>query len=407
MQLGQRAPPRVARCGRARTATRRRARYARLLASASSPQERRSSSALQAWEVVGRPSQQAWVRRPSGTAPFCVAHFVGGAFAGAAPQLTYGLFLERLAEHGVLVVATPFKTGLDHHASAEQVLFAFDAAKAELGDEVEGLPVFGVGHSLGALLTLLACARFLPERAGNVLMSFNNSVAKAVPLFSPAAAPLTSMMAPVLAELGKSYQATKPLRAGLADAAGAQLREVSPPIVREMLPLAEQLEALAEDFANAADVGNVDFNPTPEDAKRTIRARYGVRRNLLVRFREDAIDETDALAYALLANGSAVGGAIDLRVVSLPGTHVRPNQQRLPEDLDVPPEVAEAAAASGAALQDLAESLPGALLGSPLGTLAQDAARNARELGGAIEAASTMQVRGALRFACSYCRSEK
>lgn len=44
----------------------------------------------------------AWVLKPRSSAPKSVVHFVGGIFVGAAPQLTYRLFLERLAEKLVL-----------------------------------------------------------------------------------------------------------------------------------------------------------------------------------------------------------------------------------------------------------------------------------------------------------------
>lgn len=42
--------------------------------------------------------QGAWVLRPKNSKPVAVVHFVGGIFVGAAPQLTYRLFLERLSE---------------------------------------------------------------------------------------------------------------------------------------------------------------------------------------------------------------------------------------------------------------------------------------------------------------------
>jgi len=42
--------------------------------------------------------QGAWVLRPRNTRATSVIHFIGGIFVGAAPQLTYRLFLERLSE---------------------------------------------------------------------------------------------------------------------------------------------------------------------------------------------------------------------------------------------------------------------------------------------------------------------
>lgn len=42
--------------------------------------------------------QGAWVLKPRNLQPKSVVHFIGGIFVGAAPQLTYRLFLERLSE---------------------------------------------------------------------------------------------------------------------------------------------------------------------------------------------------------------------------------------------------------------------------------------------------------------------
>ncbi|CAI9286356.1 unnamed protein product [Lactuca saligna] len=50
----------------------------------------------------------AWVLKPRNSEPTFVVHFVGGIFVGAAPQLTYRLFLERLSERGALVIVTPY-----------------------------------------------------------------------------------------------------------------------------------------------------------------------------------------------------------------------------------------------------------------------------------------------------------
>lgn len=42
--------------------------------------------------------QGAWVLEPRHMKPTSIVHFIGGIFVGAAPQLTYRLFLERLCE---------------------------------------------------------------------------------------------------------------------------------------------------------------------------------------------------------------------------------------------------------------------------------------------------------------------
>jgi len=50
-------------------------------------------------------------------------HFLGGAFAGAAPQLLYNSFVELLADAGYTVVATPYKVTFQHDVCARQVGF--------------------------------------------------------------------------------------------------------------------------------------------------------------------------------------------------------------------------------------------------------------------------------------------
>ena len=55
--------------------------------------------------------------------PIGVIHFLGGAFVATAPQVTYRLLLEYLAEKGFVVVATPFINTLDHKAIAVNVFF--------------------------------------------------------------------------------------------------------------------------------------------------------------------------------------------------------------------------------------------------------------------------------------------
>ena len=47
--------------------------------------------------------------RPRGT-----VHFLGGAFAGAAPQVAYALLLQLLAEAGYTCVATPYAVTFQH-----------------------------------------------------------------------------------------------------------------------------------------------------------------------------------------------------------------------------------------------------------------------------------------------------
>lgn len=96
-----------------------------------------------------------------------------------------------------------------------------------------------------------------------------------------------------------------------------------------------------------------------------MRTYYAVACTLLVRFRDDGIDETAALA-AILTDSAA---AAEVTVSALPGDHVRPLQQLVPPP---PPEVLGMAQSSASALDQLS-SLAGSF-GAP--AFALDALRS-------------------------------
>ncbi|CAM6041244.1 unnamed protein product [Sphagnum compactum] len=308
------------------------------------------------WQEI----QGAWVLQPSKQNPVAVVHFIGGVFVGATPQLTYRLFLERLCERGFIVIATPFASGFDHLRIADETQFKFDRCIRSLRDDlVDTLPIFGVGHSFGALAQLLIGARYAVQRKGNVLLSFNNkSATSAIPLFSPVLGPVAQNFSPILAQL----TASPTLRLG-AEIAMQQLKQfesVSPPIVKQVLPLIEQLPPLYVDLANGKD----QFVPTPDETDRLIKTYYGIGRNLLIKFKDDQIDETPRLAQALSSN-SAVSGFLDMSVRVLPGDHARPLLQVFPV---VPPNMARTINRGSELFSTMAAGTPFAEIAKGLGS---------------------------------------
>lgn len=135
------------------------------------------------WEEIG----ESWVLRPRASAPEAIVHFLGGAFIGVAPQLAYRQFLEAIADRNILVIATPFSTHFDHLRSAEESHYKFEQTMERLKSKVpnlSNLPVYGLGHSLGALLHLLISSKYAIHRDGNILISFNNKPATEVRVLS-------------------------------------------------------------------------------------------------------------------------------------------------------------------------------------------------------------------------------
>ncbi len=171
-----------------------------------------------------------WVLIPS--RPIAIVHFLGGAFVATAPQLTYRWLLEAVANQGYIVVATPFVNTLDHIAIARDVLNKFENALGRLQARESlrsrYLPIYGMGHSMGCKLHLLIGAVFDVERSGNILISFNNYAAS------------------------------------------------------EAIPIVEQI----------SPVFNVEFTPSPQDMNRLVKDSYQIRRNLLIKFNGDNIDQT-------------------------------------------------------------------------------------------------------------------
>ncbi|KAK9800800.1 hypothetical protein WJX73_006739 [Symbiochloris irregularis] len=277
------------------------------------------------WQQVGG----AWVLRPkSGAKPRGVIHFVGGAFVGAAPQLSYRLLLELLAGHDFAIIATPFPTGFNHLDIADEAHFGFERAlnllqgsDPQLSDP--SMPIFGLGHSLGSLVHLLIGCRYPVQRAGNIFLSFNNRPAtEALPQISPFLGPGAAFMGPILARMAMS-----PLRVQL-DGMSDLLRGLSPSAVRQFLPLVDQLLPMYMDLAN----GTQEFIPAPADTRRMVQSFYGVPHNLAIRFTDDTIDETPSLA-AMLEKDSAVASSLNLTVQNLPGDHVRPLRQEVPSEV--------------------------------------------------------------------------
>ncbi|AFZ56209.1 DUF1350 family protein [Anabaena cylindrica FACHB-243] len=178
-----------------------------------------------------------WVIIPRN--PIGIIHFLGGAFVATAPHLTYRWLLEELAAKGYVVIATPFVNTLDHRAIAQSVLLKFERTLERLQDSGEirklYLPTYGVGHSMGCKLHLLIGSLFKVERAGNILISFNNYTAK------------------------------------------------------EAIPLVEQLNSTLA----------IEFTPTPLETNQLVQELYHIRRNLIIKFSNDNLDQSVTITKIL------------------------------------------------------------------------------------------------------------
>jgi len=191
--------------------------------------------------------------------PVGIVHFLGGAFVATAPQVTYRLLLEALGAKGYAIIATPFVNTFDHTAIAKNVLLSFDRTVEHLRAKAlirrRYLPIYGIGHSMGCKLHLLIGSLFPVERAGNILISFNN------------------------------YSA------------------------RDAVPLMEQ-------FSPAF---SMEFTPSPLETIALVSQHYNVRRNLIIKFTNDTLDQSLAIGETL---EKCFPGMIATQL--LPGNHLTP-----------------------------------------------------------------------------------
>jgi hypothetical protein len=205
-----------------------------------------------------------WVLTPS--QPIGIIHFLGGAFVATAPQITYSWLLEEIAKEGYVIIATPFVNTFDHIAIARQVVNRFENLLLRLQNSAmighRYLPVYGIGHSMGCKLHLLIGSLFSVERAGNILISFNNyPVNQAIP------------------------------------------------------------------FLDKVDINqfvNLEFTPSPEETQIIINNNYPIRRNLLIKFNNDNLDQTNSLEQILRTNYAEM-----VSKLILSGNHLTPLNQKI------------------------------------------------------------------------------
>ncbi|BAT82413.1 hypothetical protein VIGAN_03242600 [Vigna angularis var. angularis] len=270
---------------------------------------------------------------PNRAKPRAIIKFLGGAFIGAVPEVTYGYLIEFLAKEGFLVVVVPYNVTFDHSQAAKQVYERFQAClstiltsglpQANLSPaQLKDLPLFSVGHSNGALLQLLIGSLFsenIPK--ANAVISYNNRPAtEAVPYFEQLG-PAVSQMMPVM-EAAPFYSIAR-------NASGDALKMVLD-AVRSTLPESEQerLNSLTKfvdqlpSVMNEVSQGVSEFKPTPSENRDCFKCSYNVEHTLLVKFNVDAIDETDILEKTLKPRVESFGGTLEK--VTLSGNHITP-----------------------------------------------------------------------------------
>ncbi|KAJ6796323.1 uncharacterized protein M6B38_222880 [Iris pallida] len=278
------------------------------------------------------------VTPPDGRKPRAIIKFLGGAFLGAAPELTYSYLMELLAEEGYLIVSVPYNVTFDHAGASREVYERFHHCREELmtaglpdanlsASDLTSLPFYSVGHSNGALLQLLVGSYFsekIPK--ANVVISFNNKPAsEAVPYFEQVG-PLVSQVTPIIEAnpmVSLARNASGEAWKTLVDSAGILMGNDEKEALMSLTKFVDQLPSVI----NQVTQGTSEFRPSPPENRELFKISYNVPNTLLVKFSTDAIDETDTVEEILRTRVESTGGIIEK--VTLSGTHITPCVQDL------------------------------------------------------------------------------
>ncbi|CAN4076437.1 unnamed protein product [Withania somnifera] len=266
-----------------------------------------------------------------GTKPKSIIKFLGGAFIGAVPEVSYSYLLENLAREGYLIICVPYNVTFDHAQVTRQVFERFHACLDSIlasglpdaglsAADIVDLPLYSVSHSNGALLQALVGSYFCEKiPKANIIISYNNRPAsEAVPYFEQLGL-LVGQLVPVMSPVYSMAQSASgdALRV-LLDTAGTIIPEYDPEMVVSLTKFADQLPLVFDELAQ----GISEFKPTPSENLECFKNAYNVKRTLLVKFDLDSIDETDRLEETLKPRVESFGGKVEK--VALAGNHITP-----------------------------------------------------------------------------------
>lgn len=269
------------------------------------------------WRTVG----SCDVLIPTASPPRAVVLFLGGFGAGFAPRTFYSNILRQLcnrADAAIIAYRLPALPLPNHSVEAVRAASAFCSTLATLRDEpsnrvLGSLPTVGVGHSLGSKLLLLICVdQAMREKLridGNVFMSFSNArIRDAIPNAS-------------------NFQSTTVSSAEVADGVRKVrqfLNSWAPPnetvqnVKTSIDGVLDSVSGLASAFAPDA---TGDFVPTVEETLALAGGKYNISDNVVLKFRNDTIDNGADL-YRVLRSRFGESGATMWREIK--GTHVTP-----------------------------------------------------------------------------------
>ncbi len=208
--------------------------------------------------------EQTWCSWPA--KPIGLVEMIGGSYLASAPHISYKLLLEGLIKKNIAVHTWRYIPSLDHQNQANHAWKCFRKCKEKLESRVGKLTnSLRIGHSLGCKLHLLA-----PDLGRNskafLALSFNNfNVGQSIP---------------IIGKISKKLQI------------------------------------------------RTEFSPSPIETMNLIQKRYLQPNNLLVKFKDDNLDQSDLLLDILKRRDGD-----NSQILQLYGSHLTPAMAGIQEKI--------------------------------------------------------------------------
>ncbi len=296
---------------------------------------------------------------PDERLPRGIVHFIGGFLAGATSivQISYSSMLEYLRFRGYIIVVTPIPVlDLDHESISKNMLQDFsDCCENFLENEVglkseleqNRIPFIGIGHSLGGKLQLLAASK-LPKQTQNIQNIRRNSLAQFESLkYSSKDANIfiafNNYGLSESIEIGKDEalkvapELSKVLDA-LNNPAFSRVRDLAQDKLVDNDVMSDVFDAVKSfgmgylqesdidmNFAESMKFTSAEFSPSPDETWDILRYRYMVEENYVIKFNDDAIDQSlDLMMQLQCINRPRI--MVNGKLYKFPGNHITPNQ---------------------------------------------------------------------------------
>jgi hypothetical protein len=315
------------------------------------------------WEVCETTAGTVHVLLPPSSVqlPSVVFHFTGGTFFGSAPNIWYRKLLEDLARHTqAAIVATSIpvtlmRSPLQHVSLAKKLQKQFqvswrDVLIDEYGEDIQSVPICGMGHSLGArLMTILATLGDgkqsqasssrrapvdVPSYKAFVLLSFiNNRAEYGIPGLKQLLRASRKSEKFTRSESQQSRQRQSRRRTnGLDDDEYDDEYDDDDEDDEDWGEIFGELQSRVSEKAARVKAAltpsseDLEFYPTPKQLWEALGSnstgstdggRYNIPATLVVQFDDDVLDQSSKLATTIV-------GSSDVKFARLRGTHLTP-----------------------------------------------------------------------------------